>query len=279
MKIKFLILVAFTVLSCKKNTGNITEEPNNPQLIPYLDSMMASIGIGSYNEVLTGKLEGNFGLYSYYYPYNANCASPFLINTKLSGGVSNDTADRYTLINAGELYINSLKVTPQLNGTGQFVYFINEFTNDSKELDKMYGKVNQIKLINGDDTVLNTNMYVPKNIVMTNVINCSTGEPIAKLKAGYKLTWNSDYTNVNGIVLEISGKTSTGAEKYSYLSLADKGYYKFTDDDISMYPKDRNPLGLNIAIFRGGFVFLKGNDDRKYNFSFVTKCSFPFDLE
>ncbi|MBP6659336.1 MAG: hypothetical protein KA174_01580 [Chitinophagales bacterium] len=279
MKIKYIILITLCVLGCKKNTSNVTEEPNNPQLIPYLDSMMSALSIGSYNDVLTGKLEGNFGIYAYYYPYGANCDPSFLINTKLSGGVSIDTADRYNLINAGDLYVNNLKIIAQLNGTGQFVYSVVEFTNDSKELDKMYGKNNQIKLINGTDTVLNTNMYVPKNIVMKDVISCSTGQTSGKLKSGYKLNWNSDYANVNGVVLEISGKNSSGTEKYMYLSLPDKGYYIFTESDLNQYPKNRNPLGLNIALFRGGFVFLRGKDNRKYNFSFVSKCSFPFDLE
>jgi hypothetical protein len=91
----------FVFFSCKKNTNNnIVEEPNNPQLIHYLDSMLASIGINSYNDVLIGKLEGNFGFYSYYYPFNANCATssiPFILNTKLSGGVSLDTPTKDTI--------------------------------------------------------------------------------------------------------------------------------------------------------------------------------------
>lgn len=194
----------------------------------------------------------------------------------MSGGVSLDTNDRYNLINAGDLYINDIKITPEQNANSQFVYSSNQAT--TVELDKIYGKNNQIKLVKDNVNVINQSLFIPKNIIMTNIVNCSTGEALATLKQGYKLTWNADNTNKDGVVIEILGTDNAGVERYSYLLVADNGYYIFSDDNLNLYPKSRNPFGLEITLIRGNFLFLRGTDNRRYNFNFVTTCSYLFKL-
>lgn len=273
----YLYILTFLALSCKKENTIKTPEITDPQLIAHLDSMLSAVGVTTYSDILYGKLEGNFDFYSHYYPYDANCFTdsiPFKINTKLSGGISLDTNNRFSLINGGDLYINNIKITPELNSTSQYVYFAK--TEIMPDLDKVYGKNNQIKIIKDDVTILNTSLFIPKNIAMAG-IDCSTGMfPDNALKAGFKIQWNKDDSNKDGVVIELLGKDNSGAERYSYILVPDIGYYYFSAANLSRYPKEKNPLGIDVKLIRGNFVFLFGNDNRRYNFNFVTTCSYLF---
>lgn len=267
-------LLFFSILSCKKNDTN-DNVISDPQLIAHLDSMLKAVGAGSYVDLLTGRLEGNFSFFSHYYPYDPNCATtsiPFKINTQLSGGVSLDTSNRYTLIDAGDLFINTIKIIADDKNR----YVVEANSLNSNALDNIYGKINTIKIIKDGLSVLETNIYIPKNIVMKG-IDCATGMfPDHSLKGGFKITWNMDYQNTNGVVIELLGKDATGIERYSYILVRDNGSYTFTDGNLSMYPKEKNPFGIDITLIRANFAILRGADNRRYNFNFVTTCGYLF---
>lgn len=272
--ITIIIIFIFLLNSCKKNESK-ENTITDPKLIAHLDSMMSAIGINSYNDLLTGKLEGNFIISAYYSPYNASCLAgpiPFKINTQLSGNVVQDTANRDILINAGNLFINNLKIIP--NNDNRYVVEAN--SANSNLLDNIYGNVNNIKLIKNDITILLSNFYMPKNIIITGV-NCNTGSfPDHSLKPGFKVNWNIDNNNIYGVVLELRGKDINNIERYKHILLADNGYYIFSEYDLSDFPKDKNPLGININLIRGNFLVMKGTDNRKYNFLIFTSCSYYF---
>ncbi|MFN8238745.1 MAG: hypothetical protein U0T77_11300 [Chitinophagales bacterium] len=273
----YLYIITIFLLSCKKDNTTTTPELTDPQLIAHLDSMLSAVGVATYSDILYGKLEGNFDFYSHYYPYDVNCSTdsiPFNINTNLSGGISLDTNNRFNLINGGDLYVNDIKITPEINTSYQYIYFAK--AEIMPDLDKIYGKINQIKIVKDDVTVLNTSLFIPKNIIMMG-IDCSSGMfPDNSLKANFKIEWNKDVLNKNGVVIELLGKDNSGAERYSYILVPDIGYYRFSDVNLNRYPKEKNPLGIDIKLIRGNFVFLYGNDNRRYSFSFVTSCSYLF---
>lgn len=273
----FIICVFFCLylVSCKKEN----EENNiisDPQLIARLDSLLQAVGASSYVDLLTGKLEGNFSFYSHYGSYHPNCPSasiPFKINTQLSGIVSTDTTYGATSINAGDLYINNIIISPD---PVHAYYTVAAFTATSNALDQVYGTQATLKLIKNDTLILQTHLYIPKNIVMKG-IDCATGMyPDHALKAGFKINWNIDYQNSNGVVIQMLGKYADGIERYSYVLVRDNGVYTFTEEDLSMYPKEKNPFGIEIKLMRGNFAILRGSDNRKYNFNFITTCNYFF---
>lgn len=275
-KISFIIILLFVaIISCNKN--ETPKVPTNPQLINYADSMLASIGIGSYVDILTGKLEGNFEIFAHYTPYNSNCTS-FVVNTELGGSVANDTS-RTSAINGGNLHINDLIVQPNASMRYEIYYGTPNYTTQLSILNEMYGNTNTIKLVKDGVNVFDKQIYIPKNIVMKGY-NCDNlsmaNDPLSTNDA---ITWNADYNNKNGVIIQFSGKDKNGIEKYTYSLAADGGSYNVSASDLSTFPKDKNMLGIDITLIRGSFFFTTGSDGRKYNFTVATYCSYYFDLE
>ena len=264
----------FLISACKKNAP-LKTIITDPQLIAHIDSMLKAVGAGSYANLLTGKLEGNFSFSSHYFPYEANCSTPtapFKINTQLSGGISLDTANRFTLINNGDLYVNNIKIIADNENR----YIVAANTINSAALDKLYGTTSTIKIIKDGTTVLATEMYIPKNIVMKGIDCLTASFANNPLKSGFRINWNADNKNNNGIVIQLFVKDINTIERYSYLLVADNGYYIFNDNDLNQYPKEKNPLGIEVTLMRGNFSILKGVDNRKYNFNSMTTCSYLF---
>lgn len=270
----FCFAVLFLISACKKNEPPITII-SDPQLIAHIDSMLKAVGAGSYVDILTGKLEGNFSFSSHYYPYDANCSTPtapFKINTQLSGGISLDTANRFTLINNGDLYVNNIKIIADNENR----YIVAANTINSASLDKLYGTISSIKIVKDGTTILATEMYIPKNIIMKGIDCTMASFANNPLKSGFRINWNTDDKNNNGIVIQLLGRDINTIERYSYLLVADNGYYIFKENDLNRYPKEKNPLGIDVTLMRGNFSILKGADNRKYNFNIMTTCSYLF---
>ena len=110
--------------------------------------------------------------------------------------------------------------------------------------------------------------------------NCSTlimqGDP---MQASNSIKWNADFNNSNGVVIEFSGYDNTNVERYTYKLVPDNGQYTITSNDLSIYPKSKNGLGLNITLTRGNLFFTRGTDGRTYNFTVTTYCGYPFLLK
>ena len=269
------LLVLF-IAGCKKETKeNIDKAPTDARLMIYLDSMLASVGVHSYSDVLTGKLNGNFEFFAHYGPYAANCSNPFIVNTELNGSVATDST-RTTAIDAGILHINDLIVHPDNDLRYQIHYGTPTYETQLQKLNTIYGKTNNIKLVKDGVDIFNTNIYIPNSIIMKGY-DCNTlimqGDP---MQAGNIIKWNADYKNTNGVVIEFDGIDNTGVERYSYKIMPDNGQYTIAETDLSIYPKSKNALGVNITLIRGNFFFTKGSDGRTYNFTVTTYCGYPF---
>lgn len=278
-KISFIIIAIVISVSCKKNITKIQQPPTDAKLLTYLDSMLAAVGVGSYHDVLQGKMEGNIGVFANYYPIGATCY-PFVVNTQLGGNVSIDTLHRLDAINAGDLYINSFKLSANDRNAYEIYTGSPNYESNRDELNKMYGKNNTIKLIKDGTTIFNKTIYIPKYIVMQGY-NCSTyrfGIDDA-ISENSILKWNADYNNLNGVVIEYYGKDNTGVGRYSYSLAPDNGSYKIKANDLSIYPKVKNPMGIEINLIRGSFLLTVGTDNRKYNFNVTTNCGYTFLLK
>lgn len=277
---KIHIIIGFVLVfistSCKKNIKeDIDKPPTEARMIIYLDSMLASVGANSYSDVLTGKLNGNFEFFAHYGPYIANCSNQFIVNTELNGSVATDST-RTIPVNAGILYINNLVVEPDENLRYQIHNGTPNYETQLSQLNTIYGKTNNIKLINGDIDVFNENIYIPTAIIMKGY-DCNTlimqGDP---MQANNIIKWNADYKNINGVVVEFNGTDNLGVERYSYKLVPDNGQCAITSSDLSIYPKVKNDLGINITLIRGNFFFTRGADGRSYNFTVATYCGYPF---
>jgi len=273
------IALFFTISSCNKdNHKEITDPPTEAKLMTYLDSMLASVGANSYSDVLTGKLNGNFEFFAHYGPYITTCSNPFIVNTELNGSVATDST-RTIAVNAGMLHINNLIVNPDDNLRYQIHYGTPNYETQLQELNTIYGKTNNIKLVKDGVDIFNKNVYIPTNIVMKGY-NCNTlimqGDP---MQAGNIIKWNADYKNTNGVVVEFNGVDNTGIERYTYKLVPDNGQYSITESDLNIYPKSENDLGVEITLIRGNFFFTKGTDGRTYNFTVATYCGYPFNIK
>lgn len=277
---KIHIIIAFVlasfIASCKKETKENTDKaPTDAKLMTYLDSMLASVGAHSYSDVLTGKLNGNFEFFAHYGPYIANCDNSFVVNTELNGSVATDST-RVIAVNAGVLYVNNLMINPDENLRYQIHYGTPIYNDQLAQLNKMYGKINNIKLVKNGIDVFNKNIYIPNAIIMKGY-NCNTlimqGDP---MQTNNKLEWNADYKNINGVVIEFKGVDNTGVERYNYKLVPDNGTYTIKNEDLNPYPKDKNTFGIDITLIRGNFFFTMGSDGRTYNYTVSTYCGYPF---
>lgn len=278
---KIQIIIVFALVSvatsCKKQTkSNIDNAPTEARMLTYVDSMLQVVGVNSYNDVLTGKLNGNFEFFAHYGPYITSCSnSPFVVNTELNGSVATDST-RTTPVDAGDLYINNLIVKPDNNLRYQIHFGTPIYETQLLQLNTIYGKTNNIKLIKDGVDIFNKNIYIPNAIIMKG-FDCNTlimqGDP---MQTNNKLQWNADYNNINGVIIEFDGIDNSGIERYTYKLVPDNGEYSIKNDDLSMYSKEKNGLGVNITLIRGNLFFTKGMDGRTYNFTVTTYCQYPF---
>jgi len=275
-KIITVLLLCCIFSNCNKNKSEETvKSPTDARMLIYLDSMLASVGANSYSDVLTGKLNGNFEFFAHYGPYIANCSNQFIVNTELNGSVATDST-RTIAVDAGTLYINNLLVNPDDNLRYQIHYGTTNYETQLTQLNNMYGKTNNIKLAKNNIDVFNKYIYIPNAIIMKGY-DCNTlimqGDP---MQPNNILKWNADYKNINGVVIEFKGVDNTGVERYTYKLVPDNGQYSIKHEDLGIYPKDKNNLGIDITLIRGNFFFTKGQDGRTYNFTVTTYCGYPF---
>lgn len=276
----FQLFAIFFLLSCNKKETPDVQLSEEPQLLSYIDSMLAEVGLENYTDVLTGKLEGNFEFYAYTTPYESNCTN-LKINTQLNGSVATDSTHTVG-VNAGDLYVNDLVIHADPANNLRYVINVGDvnYSTIQNELNKVYGKLNRIRLIKEDNVVFDKTLYIPQYIYMKGY-NCSQlnmqGDPLV---AGVtSLVWNADYKNKNGVVIQILGRDANNVERYTHKLVSDNGKYTITAADISIYPKDKNRfLGLKITLTRGNFFLTRGTDGRKYNFTLATNCDYYFEL-
>ncbi len=277
-RISFIIVSVLLIVIAGCNKNPTPTKPMPPEMLTYMDSMLASIGIGSYTDVLTGRLEGNFEIFAHYAPYESNCAT-FTVNTQLGGNVANDTS-RTTAIDAGDLWINNLVVEPDdVSKRYEIYYGRPEYNTQLQKLNTIYGNTNLVRLIKDGDTIFSENIYIPAPIVMKGY-NCTTlkmaGDPVG---VGTTINWNPDHNNRNGIIVQFRAKDASGVERYTYKIASDNGQYRILNSDLNLYPKEKNPIGINITLIRGNFFFTIGTDGRKYNFTVSTTCDYYFDIK
>lgn len=265
---------------CERDTPELPES-GEPQLLNYIDSMLTEVGVASYTDVLTGKLEGNFEFFSYSAPYETNCTS-FIPATQLNGSVGTDST-HIIPVDAGTLYVNDLMITA--NAANNLKYTINaadaNYATVQKELNKVYGKTNSIKLIKNDTVIFDKTLYIPKHIYLKGY-DCSRlsmqGDPV--IAGSSIIQWNADYNNKNGVIIQISGKDTYNVDRITYKVVSDIGKYVISQEDISLFPKEQNAvLGVKIAVSRGNLFFTKGTDRRKYNFTLNTSCDYYYNLK
>ena len=263
--------------SCQKNENEGSpKEPGPPQLAAYSDSMLHAVGLQSYSDVLTGKLEGNFEIFEYCTPYDVNC-SDFTPQTELNGSVSLDT-NRTSTIDAGVLKINQLSITPNTNKRYEIHFGTSQYNSQQAQLNLIYGATNTIKLVKNGVDVFNKSLYVPKHIKYTGY-DCATSkmknDPI---KANDEIYWNSDYSNKNGILIRFTGNDSRGIEYTFYRIVSDLGKYAVTESDLSYFPKEKNGMGIQVELNRGNFFLTYGTDGRRYNVTINASCKYYFNL-
>ncbi|HOY42706.1 MAG TPA: hypothetical protein PLX60_12620 [Chitinophagales bacterium] len=268
------------IIGCNKQETTKLLQPGAPQMLHYIDSMLAEVGVNSYTDVLTGKLEGNFEFFSYTAPYESNCTN-FKPGTQLNGSVATDSTHMVSL-NAGDLYVNDFVI--KANPSNNFRYVVNigdaNYIANQNELNKMYGKTNHIRLLKDGSEIFDKKLYIPPHIYMKGY-NCTQlkmqGNPI--VSGVSTIMWNADYNNKNGVLIQILGRDINNVERYTDRLVSDIGKYTITANDISIYPKDKNRfLGLKITITRGNFFLSKGSDGRKYNFTLTTNCDYYYEL-
>lgn len=275
-----VVFIIITIIGCNKNESSANQEIGEPQMLRYIDSMLAEVGLHSYNDVLTGKLEGNFEFFSYTAPYEANCTN-YIPQTQLNGSVGTDSTHT-TQINAGNLYVNDLMIPA--NPTNNFRYVINigdaDYISKQTEVNKMYGKINYIKLIKDGITVFDKSLYIPKYVYLQGY-DCTSlkmqGDPI--MEGISTIKWNADYNNKNGVIIQFEGKDINNVEKKSLKLVSDIGKYTITNNDINIYSKENNKfLGIKITITRGNFFLTNGTDGLKYNFTLTSNCDYYYEL-
>lgn len=271
-------ILLFIVFSCNNNDISPIEEPKEAQLLQYIDSMLAEVGLTSYNEVLSGKLNGNFEVFAHYGPYIASCSNPFKVNTELNGSIATDST-RTVPVNGGNLYINDLIVEPNNILRYEIHNNTSEYNNQQQQINLIYGKVNNIRLVKENNIIFDNSVYIPQNIVMKGY-DCNTlkmmNDPIEATNA---IQWNADYKNLNGVVIEFNGYDINNVERKYYKLVPDNGKYSIMAEDLASFPKDKNNLGVKITLARGNLFFLRGTDNRTYNFTVTTYCGYPFNIK